>query len=210
MHVYVDVCVYVYVVRRSLEGLRPAGTNTIYEDPAQPGRFYNGKGERCDQMRRLLQAKGQKDVHSSKGRNYPNFNPGGRCANPPHVHERFGEFAKDSAPASSSVSQGPPPQPSQPAAAPGQPAAAPSPPAAARRPRHSSRAAPCQPAAAQRPRQSSRAHSAGPPPQPNRGRANRTDWHCPNRTSGDWNDWNRGWGSGWSTGWSSGRHPDRS
>ena len=58
-------------VRRSLECLRPAGTIIIFEDPAQPGRFYNGKGERCDEMGRLLEAKGQKDVHSSKGKNYP-------------------------------------------------------------------------------------------------------------------------------------------
>ena len=138
--------------------MRPAVTNTILEDPAT-GRHYNDRGEAVDLLGRLWKPRGQKGVHSSKGRHYPNFNPGGRCANPPHVHERFGEFAKDSAPASSSVSQGPPLQPSQSAAASSQPAAAPS-----------------QPAAAHRPPQSSRPHSTGPPPPYNTGRANRSDW----------------------------------
>ena len=146
-----------------MEGFIPLVANIIFKDP-KTGHTYNAIGEPCDRLGRLFKPRGHKGRYSSNGKCDPNCNPGGRCANPPHVHHRFGEFARDSAPASSSGSQGPPPQPSQPAAASSQPAAAPSQPAAAHRPHHCGS-------------QSSRAHSTGPPLAQNTGRANRRDWH---------------------------------
>ena len=99
-------------MRHSLTDLVPVAPSAIYEDPFTH-RFYNSNGEWVDRLGRLMPHRGPKGKYSSKGKHAPNYNPGGRCANPPHVHGRFGEFARDSAPASSSVSQGPPPQPSQ-------------------------------------------------------------------------------------------------
>ena len=50
INIYIYTCKEVKeeeLVRRSLEGLIPEATNTIYQDPLT-GRPYNEKGERCD------------------------------------------------------------------------------------------------------------------------------------------------------------------
>ena len=79
-------------VRRSVENMRPYRENIIYQEE-ETGHFFNEQGERVDRLGRKWKARGKPGVHRSKGKYYPNWNPDGRRANPPHLHERFGPFA---------------------------------------------------------------------------------------------------------------------
>ena len=169
-------------VRHPLEGLVEHRRAVIYKDP-KTNRLYNELGEVSDDHGRLWKPRGQKGTHSSKGKRSPNWNPGGRCHNPPHVHHRFGEFSKDDKDdgGTSSSSGYPAAVASNQSAASSQLAAAPS-----------------QPAAAPRRSQIVRTQSTGPPPSHHYSRANREDWRQRsdgNQGSSTGSSWGRSWGS---------------
>ena len=96
---------------------------TLYQDPST-GRYYNSQGKWVDRLGRNNPHRGPPGQFRSRGKNWPNRNPGGPGANPPHVHSRFGERSH-LGPARQWV---PPDEAAQ-----GPPAAAQGPPAAAHR-----------------------------------------------------------------------------
>ena len=177
-----------WAVRHDISGMAPVGL-TLYRDP-KTRRLYNSQGAWVDNLGRPLPHRGPPGQHRSRGRHFPNTNPGGPGANPPHVWDRYGTRSELSerpsgGSASGSGSQNPPWHTEW-----GQPAAARGPPAAAKgKGSHRAKgslAAKGPPAAASRnmsqraaaPR-SSRASSMGPPPRTEGGKANRSDWRLP-------------------------------
>ena len=99
---------YGYRARRDVSNMVPVQT-TLYRDP-NDGRYYNARGNWVDELGRPKPHRGTPGKFRSRGKNYPNRNPAGPGANPPHLHSRFGErcHLEPAAQGPLAAAQGPP------------------------------------------------------------------------------------------------------